>query len=95
MEAEHSLVGARKEPLKRAALIRLHNAKERKALMQSVPRITPTQEHLQALVGRWKISGETVRLEGERDSGVLIAVNARGERVNPVHVISRGVKIEG
>ncbi|MFO8173560.1 MAG: hypothetical protein R6T96_04700 [Longimicrobiales bacterium] len=63
--------------------------------MQSIPRITPTREHLQAIVGTWEVSGETVRLQGEGDSGVLIAVNARGERVNPLRVISGGVKIEG
>ncbi len=61
--------------------------------MQSVPRIRPTPEHLQALIGVWEIGGETVRLQGEQDSGILIALNNRGERVNPVRVISRGIKI--
>lgn len=61
--------------------------------MQSVPRIRPTPEHLEALVGTWEVSGETVHLQGERDSGILVALNDRGERVNPVRVISRGVKI--
>lgn len=61
--------------------------------MQSVPRIRPTPEHLQALVGTWEFSGETVRLQGEQDSGILVALNDRGERLNPVRVISRGVKL--
>ncbi len=62
--------------------------------MQAVPRITPTPEHLEALAGTWKLRGETVQLQGEENSGVLIALNEFGEQVNPMQVISQGVKVE-
>jgi len=61
--------------------------------MRSVPRIRPTRKHLEALEGTWRVGGETVRLRGEQDSGVLVALNTRGEPMNPMRVISGGVKI--
>jgi len=63
--------------------------------MQNVPRIRPTPEHMKALVGTWEFGGQTVHLQGEENSGILVALDDRGERVNPVRVISRGVKLGG
>lgn len=66
---------------------------ERRVGMESVPRIRPTRKHLEALEGIWRVGSEMVRLQGERGSGVLVALNTRGEAVNPMRVISGGVKI--
>jgi hypothetical protein len=59
-----------------------------------MPRIVPTPGHLEALVGIWELEGEMVRLLKEPDTGVLVAMNTRGIRVNPMAVISRGSKME-
>jgi hypothetical protein len=63
--------------------------------VQTVPRIVPTRERLEALTGRWRLGRETVRLQEDGDSGVLVALNDRGERLNPLQVISRGIKLKG
>jgi hypothetical protein len=42
----------------------------------------------------WELEGRSVRLMEERNSGVLLALNDRGERVNPLRVITRGRKVE-
>jgi len=64
-------------------------------IFRNVPRITPTQEHLDALVGIWEIEGEMVRLLTEPETGVLVAMTTRGRRLNPIRVISRGKKMGG
>lgn len=60
-----------------------------------VPRIVPTRDRIEALVGIWELEGRSIRLIEERHSGVLLALNDRGERVNPLRVITRGRKVEG
>jgi hypothetical protein len=42
----------------------------------------------------WELEGRSVRLIEERHSGVLLALNHRGERINPLRVITRGRKVE-
>ena len=64
-------------------------------IFKNVPRVTPTQEHLNALVGIWEIEGEMVRLLTEPGTGVLVAMTTRGRRLNPIRVISRGTKMVG
>lgn len=59
-----------------------------------VPRVVPTRDRIKALVGMWELEGRSVRLIEERNSGVLLALNHRGERVNPLRVITRGRKVE-
>jgi hypothetical protein len=64
-------------------------------IFKNVPRIVPTQEHLDALVGIWEIEGEMVRLLKEPETGVLVAMTTRGRRLNPIRVISAGTKMVG
>jgi hypothetical protein len=47
---------------------------------------------MEALVGTWELGGSTIQMVEEPESGVLLALNARGEPVNPLTVISRGSK---
>ena len=54
--------------------------------------IVPTPGHLEALVGIWELDGEMIRMIEEPGTGALAALNSRGEWVNPMPVISRGVK---
>ena len=64
-------------------------------IFRNIPRIAPTQEHLDALVGIWEIEDEMVRLLTEPETGVLVAMTNRGQRLNPIRVISRGKKMGG
>jgi len=58
-----------------------------------VPRIVPRPSHMRALSGPWTLGGEVVRLAEEPETGVLIAVNQDGHRLNPLKVITRGQKL--
>jgi hypothetical protein len=60
----------------------------------TIPRVVPTPGRVQALLGAWELEGEVVRMEQEPESGVLIASRVGGELVNPVRVISRGIKLD-
>jgi hypothetical protein len=59
-----------------------------------LPRIVPTPSHSQAIRGPWSLDGSTVRMYPEPDTGVLVAMNEDGRKVNPLQVISRGRKLE-
>jgi hypothetical protein len=59
-----------------------------------VPRIVPTLRWIQAVEGVWEMNGELFHLQAEPESGVLMALNPEGERVNPLRVISRGTKLD-
>ncbi len=59
---------------------------------RTVPRIVPTPQWIQAVQGIWKMNGELLRLQAESETGVLVALDSRGEQVNPLRVISRGTK---
>ena len=61
---------------------------------QELPRIVPTRCHCDAIVGLWTLDGEMIRLMAEPGTGVLVAFNANGERVNPLRVISHGKKTD-
>jgi hypothetical protein len=47
---------------------------------------------MEAVVGTWELCGERIQMLEDPDSGSLVAVNSRGEPVNPIQVISRGFK---
>jgi hypothetical protein len=55
-------------------------------------RVKPTRSHMDALVGTWELGGETIQMMEEPGTGTLVALNSRGEAVNPVRVISQGSK---
>ena len=55
-------------------------------------RIVPTPNHLEALVGTWELGGEMIQMLEEPDTGILLALNSRGDWVNPMTVITRGSK---
>ena len=65
------------------------------SLCRNVPRVVPTQEHLDALLGIWELNGEMIRFLTEPDTGVLVAISTEGFRLNPIRVISGGTKMEG
>jgi hypothetical protein len=65
------------------------------SLCRNVPRVVPTQEHLDALLGIWELNGEMIRFLTEPDTGVLVAMSTEGFRLNPIRVISGGTKMEG
>ena len=65
------------------------------SICRNIPRIVPTQEHLDALIGIWELNGEMIRFLTEPETGVLVAFSAQGFRVNPIRVISGGSKMEG
>ena len=65
------------------------------SLCRNVPRVVPTQEHLDALLGLWELNGEMIRFLTEPDTGVLVAISTEGFRLNPIRVISGGTKMEG
>lgn len=52
--------------------------------------LRPTPGYLEALVGDWELAGESIKMREEPGTGVLVAVNSRGESVNPITVITRG-----
>jgi len=58
-----------------------------------VPRIVPTLRWVAAIQGVWEMNGEVFRLQAEPESGVLMALDSKGEAVNPLRVISRGTKL--
>ncbi len=64
------------------------------SLCRNIPRLVPTREHLDALLGIWELNGEMVRFLTEPDTGVLVAVSNNGLRLNPIRVISGGSKME-
>jgi hypothetical protein len=64
------------------------------SLCRNVPRVVPTQEHLDALLGIWELNGEMIRFLTEPDTGVLVAMSTEGFRLNPIRVISGGTKME-
>ena len=55
-----------------------------------VPRIRPTRERLQGVEGTWALDGRRVHLQGEPETGVLVAFDEDGTFLNPMEVISRG-----
>ena len=65
------------------------------SICRNIPRIVPTQEHLDSLLGIWELNGEMIRFLTEPRTGVLVAVSSEGYRLNPIRVISRGSKMEG
>ena len=58
-----------------------------------VPRIRPTEKWLRAIEGLWEMNGEPYWLGEDADTGVIQAIGENGERVNPIHVISRGRRL--
>jgi hypothetical protein len=46
------------------------------------------------MLGMWELDGEVINLVQEADTGVLVALTTRGNRVNPMRVISQGSKME-
>lgn len=56
------------------------------------PRVKSSRRHLEAVVGTWVLGGEKIQMLEEPETGSLVAVNSRGEAVNPIQVISRGFK---
>jgi hypothetical protein len=58
-----------------------------------LPRVVPRPCHIRAISGSWALEGKIVRLYEEPDTGVLVALNEDGRRVNPLRVISRGKKL--
>ena len=67
----------------------------RSSLCQNIPRIVPTREHLDRLLGIWELNGEMIRFLAEPETGVLVAFSCEGYRVNPIRVISGGTKMGG
>lgn len=65
------------------------------SLCRNIPRVIPTQEHLDELLGVWELNGEMVRFLIEPETGVLVAFSSEGYRINPIRVISKGSKMEG
>ena len=59
-----------------------------------LPRVVPAGDRIKSLLGIWQIDGEMIRLLEEPGTGVLVAINLRGERVNPLRVISQGTKLQ-
>jgi len=54
-----------------------------------IPRIRHTEENLRRLEGAWEHEGRPVRLLGEPDTGVLVALDGNGAHLNPLEVICR------
>ena len=63
------------------------------SLCRNVPRIVPTQEHRDQILGIWELNGEMVRFLTEPETGVLVAMSSEGYRLNPIRVISGGKKM--
>jgi len=53
--------------------------------------LKPTR--VKALLGIWELDGEMVRFLEEPVTGELVALTCRGERVNPMRVISHGTRM--
>ena len=62
--------------------------------VERIPRVAPTPNHRRAMVGVWELDGERVLMLAEPDTGVLVARNNQGRKVNPLRVITRGRKCE-
>ena len=56
-------------------------------------RVKSTRSHMEAVVGVWELGGERIQMLEEPGTETLVAVNSRGEAVNPIIVISRGFKL--
>ena len=65
------------------------------SICRNIPRIVPTPEHRDALLGIWELKGEMIRFLTEPETGVLVAFSSEGYRVNPIRVISGGSKLGG
>jgi hypothetical protein len=63
------------------------------SLCRNVPRIVPSKEIREHLIGIWELNGEMIRFLTEPDTGVLVAMSCEGYRVNPIRVISGGRKM--
>ncbi len=61
---------------------------------ESLPRIVPCRDRIQAIQGTWILHGEKVTLQAEPRTGVLVAMTLSGVPINPMRVISRGSKVE-
>ena len=55
-------------------------------------KVRPTPTYLEALIGTWEVDGEVIQMLEEPGTGALTARNSRGEWVNPIPVITRGLK---
>ncbi len=55
-----------------------------------LPRIRPTWSRLRGVEGAWELDGRTVRLAGDPETRILVAIDQDGTLLNPVEVISRG-----
>ena len=58
-----------------------------------IPRIKPAGDHMDHMVGIWELDGQMVCLLAEPETGVLVAMTTYGTRVNPMHVVSHGAKM--
>ena len=65
------------------------------SICRNIPRIVPTPEHRDRLLGIWELQGEMVRFLTEPETGVLVAYSSEGYRLNPIRVISGGSKLGG
>jgi hypothetical protein len=54
--------------------------------------LKPTR--VKALLGIWELDGEMVRFLEDPATGALVAMTCRGERVNPMRVISHGTRMD-
>lgn len=59
-----------------------------------LPQVVPTPCHSRALKGSWSLDGRIVKMFQEPDTGVLVALNDDGRKLNPLRVISRGRKLD-
>ena len=55
-------------------------------------RVKSNRSHMEAVVGTWELCGEQIKMLEDPETATLVAVNSRGEPVNPIQVISRGFK---
>jgi hypothetical protein len=47
---------------------------------------------MEAVVGTWELCGEKIQMLADSETATLVAMDSRGEPVNPIKVISRGFK---
>jgi hypothetical protein len=55
-------------------------------------RVKSNRSHMEAVVGTWELCGEKIQMLADAETATLVAMNSRGEPVNPIQVISRGFK---
>ncbi len=60
---------------------------------QPTPRMALKPTRVRALLGIWELDGEMVRFLEHPATGELVALTCRGERVNPMRVISHGTRM--